>query len=113
LAAGLPSCVYGIPWFREEKLLSRLYIAVPRNPANNYTLLHKPIVALNGGEAKQCECRTYELLNSLKNAGVAEDEISRAQREIEQKGQTEITGAGLETAVSQCCEPARLQQQPV
>jgi hypothetical protein len=93
-------------WFREEKLLSRLYIAVARNPANNYTLLHKPIVAMNDGEPKQCECPTYELLASLNKAGVAEDEIGRAEKQIEEKGYTEITGAGFETAVSKCCEPA-------
>jgi hypothetical protein len=90
--------------------LSTLYIAVARNPDNNYTLLHKPIVALGGGSIQQCECRTYELFDSLKSAGASDEEINPAKREIKEKGQTifestEITDAGLQSVVSKCCAP--------
>jgi hypothetical protein len=79
----------------------KLCIAVSRNPANNYTMLHKPLVSLNDGEPRQMKCRTYELLDYLKSAGFSSDgEINWAQKEIEEKGQTvleptKIIDAGL------------------
>jgi hypothetical protein len=49
-------------------------------------------------------CSTSELLDYLKSAGVSENEISEAVREIEQKGQTVlestmIIGADLKRAL--------------
>jgi hypothetical protein len=51
-------------------------------------------------------------LESLRSAGASDQQINRAQREIEEKGWTvfessEITDAGLERAVSKCCEQER------
>jgi hypothetical protein len=80
----------------------KLYIAVARNPDNNYTLLHQPLVALNDGELQQKKCRTYELLDHLKSAGFSSDEeIRRVQKEIEETGQTvfesnKVVDTGLE-----------------
>jgi hypothetical protein len=70
------------------------------------------MVALNAGAIAQCDYPTYELLHSLKNAGIPDEEIDRAQREIEERGQTvfefnEITDAGLENVVYNYCEQAR------
>jgi hypothetical protein len=68
----------------------KLYIVVARNRENNYTLLHKPAVALNDGALQQRGCCTYEILDYLKSAGVSDEEIDRARTEIEEKGQTAL-----------------------
>lgn len=89
--------------------MNRLYIAVARNPENAYTLLHKPIIALGRSGIRQCECPTDELLEAIRSAGATAEEISRAQSEIEENGQTVLESAtildkDLENAVHRCCD---------
>src|ERR1035438_10667705 len=66
----------------------KLRIQVLLNAAHTNTLQHPPIVSLDDGMPQPAGCSTSELLDYLKSAGVSENEISEAVREIEQKGQT-------------------------
>ena len=82
----------------------KLRIQVLLNAAHTNTLQHPPIVSLDDGMPQPAGCSTSELLDYLKSAGVSENEISEAVREIEQKGQTVlestmIIGADLKRAL--------------
>src|SRR5271168_5256597 len=79
----------------------KLTIDVIRNAENRNTLSHKPLVQLNDGLPQSSGCSMCELLDFLKSAGVSEEEINRARREIEEKGRPvlesdKILGADLE-----------------
>ena len=87
-----------------------LYIEVIRSRTHpDYTLLHNPIVRVNDGAPRPIKCRLDELLDHLKRAGFSDEEIERAQKEIEERGQTAIgsttlTAAELESILSKCSE---------
>jgi hypothetical protein len=79
----------------------KLNIEVIRNTERRNTLLHSPIVQLNDGMPRPTRCQTIELLAYLTSAGVPEEEIDRARRELEEEGRTllestKIIDAGLE-----------------
>jgi hypothetical protein len=67
-----------------------MYISVSRNPENRYTLLHKPLVAINGSTPQMLDAFTFELLNGLRQNGLSAEDTDRAQREIENTGQATV-----------------------
>jgi len=88
--------------------MTRLYIEVIRSLTHpDHTLLHVPIVSVNDGTPQPIKCRADELLGYLKRSGFSDEEIERAQKEIEDRGQTTIgstklTAAELERILSEC-----------
>ena len=81
--------------------MMRLRIQVLLNATRTNTLQHPPLVSLDDGMPRSARCSTCELLDYLKSAGVSDNEINEAAREIEHKGQTvlestTIIEAGLE-----------------
>lgn len=88
--------------------MSKLDITVARNPTNNFTLLHEPVIRFGDGGAQPSKCRTGALLDRLKLAGASDEAINRAQREIEETGRTVIelngmTDEDFQGVVSECC----------
>jgi hypothetical protein len=83
-----------------------IHITVVRS---NYTLMHKPLVKVNGGPLQQKECPAYQFLRCLKLAGFADEQLRRASEELERNGSTVLESevlapADLESIISQCCE---------
>ena len=70
--------------------MTTLYISVSRNPDNRYTLLHKPLVAINGSTPQMLDAFTFELLNGLRENGLSAEGTDRAQTEIENTGQATV-----------------------
>jgi hypothetical protein len=76
----------------------KIRIQVLFNATHTNTLQHPPIVSLGDGMLQPARCSTYELLDYLRRAGVSDNEIDEAVREIEQMGQTVLESATITEA---------------
>jgi hypothetical protein len=73
-------------------------IQVLSNATRTNTLLHPPIVSLDGGTPQSARCSTLELLDYLKSAGASENEIRGKAREIEDNGRTTFESSKINEA---------------
>ena len=80
--------------------MSKLSISVCRNyPEHTNTFRHRPfVVMLDNGQQFESELEAHELLHQLKARGLPDEDLMRAAREIEERGQTVIELAGVSTA---------------
>jgi hypothetical protein len=76
----------------------RIRIQVLFNATHTNALQHPPIVSLGDGMLQSARCSTCELLDYLRSAGVSDNEINEAGREIEQKGHTVLESATITEA---------------
>lgn len=86
--------------------MMKIRIQVLLNATYTNTLQHPPIVSLGDGMPQSARCSTCELLDYLKSTGVSNNEINKAAREIEQKGQTVLESTTIiEADLKRILEP--------